>query len=86
MMFRTELVRSRRAVLTVRRLVWSDPMEGFGFATIINNILMMRPPHRSCWEPGCPAAGGSQLELNDETAEARKCRGEMGWGDRGLSK
>ena len=61
-------------------------MEGFGFATIINNILMMRPaPHRSCWEPGCPA-GGSQLELNDETAEARKDRGEMGWGDRGLSK
>ena len=54
-------------------------MEGFGFATIINNILMM-----AATAPELLGArllgGGSQLELNDETAEARKCRGEMGWG------
>ena len=55
-------------------------MEGFGFATIINNILMMAATAPEL------LGGGSQLELNDETAEARKCRGEMGWGDRGLSK
>ena len=49
-------------------------MEGFGFATIINNILMMAATAPEL------LGGGSQLELNDETAEARKCRGEMGWG------